>query len=320
MRLFGSDRIAGMMSRLGLEEGQPLEHRWLNRSIEQAQRRVEQQNFSTRKRTLEYDDVMNRQREIVYRLRGDIVRSEKVRERIYEMFEDSIVRQIEGMLNDDADSTFQSFMEWVQSTFPIAIRKEEIRRLSENREGLAAELLDRIRRTYDQKVAMEDPDRVVKMERHVLLHIIDSHWQDYLRSIDMLREGIHLRAFGQRDPLVEYKREAFHMFEELMQGISLAVSASVFRSTTSVDSFTAFLNALPRTTVHDQVSILGQGARTAETSDSGAMVTGGSRMPSPEDYVQPVTREGPKVGRNEPCPCGSGKKYKKCHGANTGEV
>jgi preprotein translocase subunit SecA len=320
MRLFGSDKIAGMMSRLGLEEGQPLEHRWLNRSIETAQRRVEQQNFSIRKRTLEYDDVMNRQREIIYRLRGDIVRSEKVRERIYDMFEDAVVRQIEGMLNDDADSTFQSFMEWVQSTFPIAIRREEIKRLADNREGLASELLDRIRRTYDQKVAMEDPNRVVGMERHVLLQIIDSHWQDYLRSIDMLRQGIHLRAFGQRDPLVEYKREAFHMFEELMQAISLAVSASVFRSSTSLDSFTAFLNALPRTTVHDHVSILGQGARTSDTSDSGQTVTGGSRMPSPEDYVQPAMREGPKVGRNDPCPCGSGKKYKKCHGANAGGV
>jgi preprotein translocase subunit SecA len=319
MRLFGSDRIAGMMSRLGLEEGQPLEHRWLNRSIETAQRRVEQQNFSIRKRTLEYDDVMNRQREIIYRLRGEVVRSDKVRDRIYDMFEDSIVRQIEGSFGGGDPAAVQTMVEWVQSTFPIAIRAEEVKRLAEDREALASELLDRVKRTYDQKVSLEDPARVVTMERHVVLQIIDSHWQDYLRSIDMLRQGIHLRAFGQRDPLVEYKREAFHMFEELMQAISLSVSSSVFRSTTSLDSLAAFLNALPRTTVHDQVSILGHGAREQESSGA-ADAIGQPRVPSPEDFVLPVTREGPKVGRNDPCPCGSGKKYKKCCGAKAGVV
>ena len=313
MRLFGSDRIAGVMSRLGLEEGQQLEHRWLNRSIETAQRRVEQQNYSIRKRTLDYDDVMNRQREIVYRLRGDIVRSEQVREHIYTIFEDAVVRQIEGILVDDAERTIQEFVTWAQSTFPITLRPEEVKGFARNRGDLAGELLNRARQAYDLKVSLENPLQVSSMERHIMLQIIDSHWQDYLRSMDALRQGVGLRAYGQRDPLVEYKREAFGMFAELMKGISLEISGAVFRAATSMDSFTAFLHALPGKTVHEQVSVLGH-TPAEEPSEE----LSGPRVPNPEDFVVTQHRDEPKVGRNDTCPCGSGKKYKKCCGRTAG--
>jgi preprotein translocase subunit SecA len=309
MRLFGSDRIAGIMGRLGLEEGQQLEHRWLNRSIETAQRRVEQQNYSIRKRTLEYDDVMNRQREIVYRLRGDIVRSEHVREHIYTIFEDAIVRQIEAILVDDTERTIQDFVTWAQSTFPIALRPEDVKRFERNRSDLAGEILNRARQAYDLKASLENPTQVASMERHIMLQIIDSHWQDYLRSMDALRQGVGLRAYGQRDPLVEYKREAFSMFAELMKGISLEISGAVFRAATSLDSFAAFLNALPGKTVHEQVSALGHAPQ-----EDAAEAAAGPRVPNPEDFVTPQHRDEPKVGRNDPCPCGSGKKHKKCCG------
>jgi preprotein translocase subunit SecA len=316
MRLFGSDRIAGVMSRLGLEEGQQLEHRWLNRSIETAQRRVEQQNFSIRKRTLEYDDVMNRQRTVVYGLRGDIVRSENIRNHIYEMFEDAIVRQIEGSLTDDSDSGVQALVEWVQSTFPISLRKEEVKQTAD-REALADEIMKRAKEAYELKVSMEDANMVKIMERQILLQIIDSQWQDYLRGMDALRQGVGLRAYGQRDPLVEYKREAYMMFDELMKSISLDISGAVFRSTTAVSAFERFLSAMPRRMVHDQVAILGRGRpepqpeTAAESDRTSVSVSDFARI------VEPVTREGPKVGRNDLCPCGSGKKYKKCCGVSS---
>ncbi len=146
-----------------------------------------------------------------------------------------------------------------------------------------------------------------------MLQIIDSHWQDYLRSMDALRQGVGLRAYGQRDPLVEYKREAFGMFAELMKGISLEISGAVFRAATSLDSFTAFLQALPGKTVHEHVSVLGH-APQEEPPES----AGGTRVPNPEDFLVPQQRDEPKVGRNDPCPCGSGKKYKKCCGRAAG--
>jgi len=312
MRLFGSDRIAGIMSRLGLEEGQQLEHRWLNRSIETAQRRVEQQNYSIRKRTLEYDDVMNRQREIIYRLRGDIVRSEHVREHIYTIFEDAIVRQIEGTLVDDSERAIQDFVTWVQSTFPVSLRPEDVKTFERNRGDLADEVLKWAREAYDLKAALENPTHVGSMERQIMLQIIDSHWQDYLRSMDALRQGVGLRAYGQRDPLVEYKREAFGMFAELMKGISMEISGAVFRASTSVDAFAAFLHALPVKTVHEQVSVLGHAAQKEPEAATAP------RVPNPEDFVMPQQRDEPKVGRNDACPCGSGKKYKKCCGRAAG--
>jgi len=316
MRLFGSDRIAGIMSRLGLEEGQELEHKWLNRSIETAQRRVEQQNFSIRKRTLEYDDVMNKQREIVYGFRGDVVRSENVREHIYDILNDVIAGQAEELLSDDGDEAAALFVEWVQSTFPIAIRREEVKAKASDPEAAGADVFEKVKRAYELKAGVEDPNAVTAMERHIVLQAIDSHWQDYLRGMDSLRQGVGLRAYGQRDPLVEYKREAFDMFGELMDTIKQEVAAAVFRSSTSVESFESFLASLPQTLVHDEVSLLGGGMEPQQPPAGAAR---GRRGPPPGTEMgmgeNTVRRDQPKVGRNDPCPCGSGKKYKKCCGA-----
>ena len=307
MRLFGSDRIANIMSRLGLEEGQQLEHRWLNRSIETAQRRVEQQNFSIRKRTLEYDDVMNKQREIVYGFRGEIVRAENVREHIYDILNDVISSRVEELLTGADDDSVSAFVEWVQSTFPIAIRVDDLREKTSDHEAVAEEVFNKAKRAYDLKVAMEDEHAVKSMERQIVLHCVDSHWQDYLRGMDTLRESVGLRAYGQRDPLIEYKREAFDMFEELMTSIKQDVTSSVFRSTTSVESFKSFLASLPQTLIHDEVSILGRGAAaSAQGYGEPGKVVGQEAVP--------FKRETSKVGRNDPCPCGSGKKYKRCCG------
>ena len=319
MRLFGSDRIAGIMSRLGLEEGQQLEHKWLNRSIETAQRRVEQHNFAIRKRTLEYDDVMNRQREVIYGLRGDIVRAESVRRHIYDMLSDVIVDQVEALPADPEREDLDILLEWVHVTFPIAIRLEDLTAQKDDPERLIDLVYDRVKQAYDMKVGMEqDPVAVESMERHLMLQAIDMQWQDYLRSMDALRQGVGLRAYGQRDPLIEYKREAYEMFGELMSSIKQDVATGVFRTTTSIESFESFLSSIPQQLVHDEVSLLGRGG--VGPSGPGTVAPGppsAAAMPPgmpPPGAAGAVVRDQAKVGRNDPCPCGSGKKYKKCHG------
>jgi preprotein translocase subunit SecA len=324
MRLFGSDRIANIMSRLGLEEGQELEHSWLNRSIGTAQRRVEQQNFGIRKRTLEYDDVMNRQREVVYGFRGEVVRSDDVRAIIYDIMNDIIYGTTETMFVDVSAATIREYVNWVQMTFPIPLRIEEVKKQGDNLNAIAEEVFSRVQRAYEVKVSMEDPSAVPIMERQVVLNAIDNHWQDYLRAMDNLRQGVGLRAYGQRDPLVEYKREAFQMFDHLMSDIKSEIVNTIFRSSTSIDTFEKFLESLPQTLVHDEVSMLGAGGAPPPARHGGQapgapglppdlMAAAGGGGPAGGTGLAPVRQED-KVGRNDPCPCGSGKKYKKCCG------
>ncbi|MEI6219223.1 MAG: SEC-C metal-binding domain-containing protein, partial [bacterium] len=318
MRLFGSDRIAGILGRLGLEEGQVLEHRWLNRSIETAQKRVEQQNFSIRKRTLEYDDVMNKQREIVYRLRGDVVRTPNVREHLYDIIYDAIAVRAEGIgTGEKAD--VGKFIEWVRVAFPIPVQQKDFESPELTADVIADRVFEQVKASYELKMESEDQKSICEVERHVMLRAIDVRWQDFLRSMDSLREGVGLRAYGQRDPLVEYKREAYDMFETLMNDIKDDVASQVFRTSTSAEAFGRFLSALPQTLIHDEVSILGNRglARAQQPQDGEAAGGEGGSRRSDEVLraLEPVRRDAPKVGRNDPCPCGSGKKYKKCCGA-----
>jgi preprotein translocase subunit SecA len=325
MRLFGSDRIANIMSRLGLEEGQQLEHSWLNRSIETAQRRVEQQNFSIRKRTLEYDNVMNKQREIIYGFRGDIVRSKNVREQIYDILNDIIATKSEELAGDkDNEENLDEFVKWVRSSFPVPVRAEELHGRLGDTDAIAEDIFNRVKSAYDLKVGLETGDSVMAMERHIVLQSIDTHWQDYLRAMDDLRQGVGLRAYGQRDPLVEYKREAYNMFEELMNRIKQDVASAVFRTATSLETFESFLRSLPRTTtVHDEVSILGHGGQAPRMPRGAAPAMAGMQAEHGGEpaavhvgpvAAEPIRRDSPKINRNDPCTCGSGKKYKKCCG------
>ena len=321
MRLFGSDRIAGIMVKLGMQEGEALEHRWLNRSVETAQRRVEQQNFAMRKRTLDYDDVMNMQRETVYTLRGDIVRSEGVREFILDVFHDLAISQSENMLMEK-DADVGDMLEWVHQVFPITVKKEELMSLRGKPEESAKLIFERVERAYSFKISMENQSVVEEMERQVVLHVIDTQWQDYLRGMDELRRGVGLRAFGQRDPLVEYKREASGMFEELMSNIKIELVTTVFRASTMVDSLGplgANVNGGGGMNLSD-VTMVGPG------DTPGALGLPGAGQPIPDDpafanaldaaapQLRPERRDLPKVGRNDPCSCGSGKKFKKCCG------
>ena len=329
MRLFGSDRISGIMTRLGMQEGEALEHRWLNRSVETAQRRVEQQNFSIRKRTLEYDDVMNKQRTVVYDLRGEVLMDDNgAHGHILDVFNDLILTQCEKYLTSVKDAEPQELVAWVCDTFPVALRPDEAEPFKGKPEEAAELIYGRVVEAYELKCSMEDPRVLPIMERSVFLSCIDQQWQDYLRAMDELRHGVNLRAYGQRDPLVEYKREAFEMFEELMTGIKTEVATSVFRATT-VQNFNRMMNVSPRVqTVHADVNMLGGGvqpqAANAPAVPQAAQAGFDAMLQAMDEtdhagaasaHAGVTVRSQPRAaGRNDPCPCGSGKKYKKCCG------
>lgn len=321
MRLFGSDRISNIMEKLGIEEGEVLEHPWLNRSIERAQRRVEQQNFSIRKRTLEYDDVMNTQREIIYGFRSEVLRSETPREELYDIAEEVIhgkaVEMVAAMRPDDEEALAE-FVHWANTTFPVGLKSDDVQAYATDADRMAEFVFTKVKDAYELKATTEHGEALVSLERMIITQSVDLHWQEYLRGMDALRQGVGLRAYGQRDPVVEYKREAFDLFGQLMDRIKGEVANRMFRFATSMDAFETFLSALPRRAVHTEVSAMGQ-ARGAASSASSDTTSSSAADQTFDTAVKgppaPVRRDEPKVGRNDPCPCGSGKKYKKCCGA-----
>ncbi len=317
MRLFGSDRISSIMEKLGIEEGEVLEHPWLNKSIETAQRRVEQQNFMMRKRTLEYDDVMNAQRTEIYGFRSEALTADNPREQLLNSVEQSIAGRAQ-----DAAADLHEFIAWVNTTFPLGINDKDLP-AEKDANTLAGFVMERVQQAYELKARHEDDESLKRLERHLIIQAIDEHWQEYLRSMDSLRESIGLQAYGQRDPLIEYKKEAYHLFMDLMDRIYEEISTSLFRSATSVDAIEGFFQSLSNMQVqHADASALAQAQAAAAAQQArapqGAIPPGMGAPPPGMDLPQPaapVRRDVPKVGRNDPCPCGSGRKYKKCCGA-----
>ncbi|MGP8199237.1 MAG: preprotein translocase subunit SecA [Limisphaerales bacterium] len=340
MRLFGSDRIVKVMEKVGLEEGQELEHFMLNKSIEQAQKRVEQHNFQRRKRTLEYDDVMNKQREVIYGFRDEVINSTDVRDRLMDVMEEVVIQQVEALTSDTSDPkewNVRPLADWVNLNFPLGIPEEELVKAAASSnelpvpgsafDGLSAAqfavcrfICKATRDSYDLKISFEDPTALKSVERYTILTAVDKLWQEHLYGMDSLRDSIGLRAYGQRDPLVEYQSEAFKVFEELMVNIKTEICHNIFRSASSVMAFDKFLRNMPQKTIHQEESTFGGGQAPPAPASGGKnpsdMVTEATdAMAKAQAKAKPV-RTGPKVGRNDPCPCGSGKKYKHCCGKN----
>ena len=340
MRLFGSDRLAGMMTRLGLKEGEAIEHRWLNHTVERAQRKVEEQNFSIRKRTLQYDDVMNKQRSIIYGLRQEILMKEgAAHERILDVFNDLIIDRCEALLGSEKDAEAQALVDWMATSFPVPCLEGECKAWAGNPALAAEELYKRVEAAYTAKCAGEIPEALPMLERMVCLTSIDEEWQKFLAAMDDLRRSVNLRGYGQRDPLVEYKREAFQMFSELMGTIKSGIVRSAFTTTTNVEAYFAMREraSAEAQTVHqdlgDITAAVSQASAPAQSFTVQAPLPGGSAPEqvapdgsleslmnaigmneSPAPAPAPIRSAGPKVGRNDPCPCGSGKKYKNCCG------
>ncbi|MCU0788322.1 MAG: preprotein translocase subunit SecA [Verrucomicrobia bacterium] len=333
MRLFGSDRIVKYMEKMGLEEGQELEHPLLNRSIQQAQKRVEQHNFQIRKRTLEYDDVMNKQREVIYGFRNEIIHGQDVRDRLLDIMEEVVVQKVEEYTTGaDVESwQLRPLADWVNLNFPLGMPEGELIKAGQSGseqpvagslyDGLTPAqfavctfITDEVRKSYNLKISFEDVTALESVERFTILSAIDKRWQEHLYDMDSLRYSIGLRGYGQRDPLIEYKAEAFKMFDELMVNIKTEICHNIFRSASSMMAFENFLRNAPQKTLHQEASAFGaQGGLAPAKAGQKQASDIVSEAAEAIEKAKPV-RSGPKVGRNDPCPCGSGKKYKQCCG------
>ncbi len=325
LRLFAADRIAGMMDKLGMEEDEPIEHSLITRSVEHAQKKVEARNFDIRKHVLEYDDVMNQQREVIYGERKKILKGENLRENIMGMVKHIIKAEMDQFANEKLypeEWTLDGLIEDAEKIYAPAgrLKKEELVELSrdelkETLEGLAEEC-------YSQREVLFGEDNMRELEKVVMLRVVDQKWKEHLDHMDMLREGINLRAYGQRNPLVEYKIEALDMFEE-MEGSIMDQIASLMYHVSIVmpqpqaaeEDLEAQARAAEAQKEQMQRTIAAERSKLTDSLKE-AQAAHGDDV-SAAEVKKPVTnKDGSKVGRNDPCPCGSGKKYKNCCGKN----
>jgi preprotein translocase subunit SecA len=305
MRIFASDRVSGLMQKMGMQEGEAIEHPWVTKAIENAQRKVEAHNFDIRKNLLEFDDVANEQRKVVYSQRSELMETDDVSDTIASMRREVVERVINGYIPPqsleeqwDIPGLENSLKREFGLELDIQNWLEQDQNLHED--PLRVRILEKLEQVYADVEAKVGSDNMRHFEKTVLLQVLDSHWKEHLAAMDYLRQGIHLRGYAQKNPKQEYKREAFEMFTAMLERIQDEVIG--FLSKVQVQEpppppprFSSDLNF-----EHAEVSSL-----EGEESEQAA---------AEEAAHTPFVREGRKIGRNEPCPCGSGKKYKHCHG------
>ncbi|MCF6312392.1 MAG: preprotein translocase subunit SecA [Verrucomicrobiales bacterium] len=310
-----SERMTKMMDRFGLEEGQELEHPLLNRSVENAQKKVEQRNYVSRKRVLEYDDVMNQQREVVYGYRNEVLETENPHGLVSEIIEKSVPSRLATYVEGESgELDYKAILHWVNNTFPLGLTPEQAEFDTRDEEGNIRFITDKVHQAYELKINHEDPDVLEELERYIILSAIDRLWQDHLYVMDGVREGIGMRQHAQKDPLVEYKTEAYAVFVELMDNIDHEVLGSLFRTTTRPEEYQAFLENLPQQLSHDTDPLADLDGGNASRPSQASAIEQPQEDPNQVKITLPIKRELPKVGRNEDCPCGSGKKFKNCCG------
>ncbi len=315
MRLFASDRIMTLMEKLGMEEGQVIEHPWVTRAIEVAQKRVETQNFEFRKQLLEYDNVMNKQREAIYGLRRSILESDNVKDRIMEAMEETVPSLVDQHLftgQDEVPWDIDGLQVALHSNFGYDLALIRDRLDSMNPEEIKDLIMQGLQDIYRQKENDFGAENIRRLEKVVLLNTLDAKWKDHLYAMDQLKGGVGLRSYGQRDPLIEYKREGYEMFQMMFSSISQEVVEIIFKVQPLPPDRSARMRSvfsdLPQNLVHDEISSF--------SGEPAPQQTAGKEPPQAQPpKPQPIHKSGPKVGRNDPCPCGSGKKYKKCCGS-----
>jgi preprotein translocase subunit SecA len=313
MRLFASESIMNIMDKLGMKEGEVIESRMVSGALEVAQKRVENYNFEIRKQLLDYDNVMNKQREVIYSLRRSILEGENLRDVVVDMALmacDDVVDSHYAL--QQTEETFNLLAADVQSKFMVNIDAFKEQWFALNGQQIKKELEDVLIKAYEIKEAQVTTEIMRRLERMILLNVIDVKWKDHLYSMDQVKDGISLRALGQRDPLVEYKKEGFAMFKTMYASMNHDVAAMIFRLEAMPEDVRvrrSVFSAIPQQAVHQEFQagipnpVAPQQAVLEETKIA--------QQPA----ASPVgVRTGEKVGRNEPCPCGSGKKYKKCCG------
>ena len=322
MRLFANQGVMSKMLEKSFDDNEVLEHGSLDWSIQNAQKKVEQQNYSIRKRLLQYDDVLNRQREIVYSIRNDALEEEDPGKILLELVEEELDARLAAIpVTEYKSNSVEEMPElealvatWLNVTFPLSFQLEE---LVGKEEAEAKNLLvEKIFNAYEAKRKLEDPDQIHSLERYVVVNAVDLHWQDHLTEMEELRRSVGLRGYGQKDPLSEYKNEAYRAFEEMMQAMRSDICSGMFRSSTNLAAFENMLSSLSnvaKTSGPDQSGV--QGFDRFTGPQGGPQQAEQSEAPEIPKVAVPVVRDAPKVGRNDPCPCGSGKKFKKCCGA-----
>ena len=295
MRLFGSDKIKGMMDKLGMEEDEPIENKIVTSSIENAQKKVEERNFNIRKMVLEYDDVMNQQREVIYKERRKVLDQEDLRSTVMEFTHKIVDRAMTMYCPPESyseDWDLKNLVRYCEEFFaPFGeLQEEKLADLGRDEIGeYLHKLADDIYASREEEIS---PEIMRELENLVMLKVVDNHWMEHLDAMDMLREGVGLRAYGQKDPLVEYKFEAFDMFEAMIEAIEDDVVKYMYRVN---------VVSQPMMTMDDHLENATMNNPTVDTVEG-------------EGAKQPVVNNGPEIGRNDPCPCGSGKKYKNCCG------
>ncbi len=247
MNFGAAGRMTGLMERMGLQDGQELEHPLLNRSVESAQKRVEQRNYTYRKRTLEFDDVLNKQRTVIYEFRNDALTTQDPHTMVLEVIDEAIPLKVQTFVDGDTGKLdHPELLQWINMTFPLRLTHEEAGLETRDIEGNSSWLVEKVKAAYELKTGTEFPEAIKDLERYVLLNAIDRLWQEHLYNMDSLRDGVHLRSFAQKDPLQEYKAEAYDLFETLMGNIRNEVLNNLFRSTTNLKAFEELLAGLPR--------------------------------------------------------------------------
>jgi preprotein translocase subunit SecA len=323
MRLFQSERIAGLMTRMNIPEGEPIQHSMITKSVENAQKKVEENNFGIRKRLIEYDDVMNQQREVIYNRRRAALRGERLRGELMEYIEDMASEWYQTL---QPNNEYTPFINAVRSFLLCEPKITEAEFKTIKEDEFVIKVVESAEEFYDRKEEMLGSDFMARLEQVAVLQTIDDKWREHLRSMDDLKEGIHLRSYAQKDPLLEYKQEAFKLFVDLIEDINKNSVQFAFRyfpqmanqpqEKQSRRAAASEAPALRRsnvaggnynyehssTAVPSFVTSSAPKAQQAEGSEPGGV------------RVRTERREQPKIGRNDPCYCGSGKKYKNCHG------
>jgi preprotein translocase subunit SecA len=311
MRIFASDRVAGLMQKLGMQEGEAIEHPWVTKAIENAQRKVEARNFDIRKQLLEYDNVANDQRRVIYHQRNELMAAEDISETVAAIRHDVVNQMVEQYIPPQSmeeqwnvKGLEEALEHELGAKVPVQKWLEQDHYLHE--ENLKEMIQDVIDKTYNGKAAAIGLTVMHHFEKSVMLQVLDNAWKEHLAAMDHLRQGIHLRGYAQKDPKQEYKREAFDMFTSMLDSVKHEVTSIVSKVQVHTEDEIKVMEEQNRPVremqfQHDEISAL-----TAETEE-------GAEAKKPE-VAKPFVRDFKKVGRNEPCPCGSGKKYKQCHG------
>lgn len=316
MRIFASERVAGLMQKLGMQEGEAIEHPWVSKAIENAQRKVEAHNFNIRKNLLEYDDVANDQRKVIYEQRNELMATDDVSDTIKAIRSDVVNQVIDNFIPPGSMDE-----QWRIPELEAAIETEfgqkfDIQGWLESdhdlhEETLREKIVRELEKVYEDKEAYAGAETMRHFEKAVMLQVLDQTWKEHLAAMDYLRQGIHLRGYAQKDPKQEYKREAFQMFNDLLNRIKFDVVGILSKVQVRAEEDVEAVEEQRRSTAplqyhHEEVSAIPEG------QDEEAALAEEERA-----QARPFVRDGRKIGRNEPCPCGSGKKYKQCHGKLT---